>query len=76
MDPEVAELIARIPTDQIPYVVASLLVRLLAECNAGCNGDRAGSSDSDKLLTPRQLAERLGVPRELGQERGARKADS
>ena len=64
MDAAVVEWARRIPVDQIPYAVASLLVRFWTECNAGRTSERTGASasDPDKLLTARQLAERLNVP--------------
>jgi len=63
MAPEVAELTARIPIDQIPYAVASLLVRFWTEQNRNHDGrSGAGASDPGKLLTAPLLAERLGVP--------------
>lgn len=64
MDAAVEEWARRIPADQIPYAVASLLMRFWTECDAGRNSDRNGTSapDSGKLLTARQLSERLNVP--------------
>jgi excisionase family DNA binding protein len=63
MVPEVAELAARIPTDQIPIVVASLLLRFWTERNTS-HDDHSGvrQSDPTNLLTAPQLAERLDVP--------------
>jgi excisionase family DNA binding protein len=59
-----AELVARIPAEQIPYAVASLLVRWWTECNVGRPADRsgAGAPDPGRLLSARELAGHLGVP--------------
>ena len=78
MDAAVEEWARRIPADQIPYAVASLLVRFWTECDAGRNSDRNGTSapDSGKLLTAGQLCRAPERAGELGQIGGARRADS
>src|ERR1700730_15378213 len=64
IDAAVVEWARRIPVGQIPGVLAFLSARLLDEGYAGRNSEGNGVStrDAEKLLTARELAERLGVP--------------
>jgi excisionase family DNA binding protein len=63
MDPELAELAARIPVEQIPYAVAWLSARFWLECtDSRSRRNNASVSEVDRLLTAGELAKRLGVP--------------
>ena len=64
IDAAVVEWARRIPVDQIPGILAFLSARLLAEAYAvrDSKDNGAGARHEEKLLTARELAERLGVP--------------
>ena len=66
IDTAIAEIVGRIPIDQIPFVLVLLAERLQAQGNGGypsANQDYSGAQDGAKiLLTANQLAERLNLP--------------
>jgi excisionase family DNA binding protein len=63
-DATVMEWARRIPVGQIPAVLTFLASRLLTEgsTDSSGDGDNARPPESQKLLTPGDLAERLNLP--------------
>jgi excisionase family DNA binding protein len=63
-DAAVMDWARRIPVGQIPVILTFLAARLLTEgsTDSGGEGDGARPPESEKLLTPGDLAERLNLP--------------
>jgi len=64
VDAAIADLVGRIPVEQIPSALVLLAARLAAESNTGHRWEHEDASQdpAKKLVTATELAERLNLP--------------